>query len=181
MSPTESPASQQETMFEEQTGFDAPYEEDASYEPVDEPSSAELPATEPSMAELPTAELIDEPEQHVEAEVEQTHAAEPTATSTNAALASEAEADPNAVLTVDDFVALEERVLRAVDLVRRERQARAIAEERVVALQTELAQLQAETPAVDLLRQEVESLRLEREQVRQRVERLLSQLDALEL
>jgi hypothetical protein len=85
------------------------------------------------------------------------------------------------VLTAGDFAALEERVLRAVDVVRRERHARIAAEERAATLETELAQLQSETPAVELLRQEVESLRVEREQVRLRVERLLSQLDALEL
>jgi hypothetical protein len=82
------------------------------------------------------------------------------------------------VLSVDDFAALEDRVLRAVSLVRNERQARAMAEERSVVLEN---QLQAQLPVVDRLQQEVDSLRIEREQVRQRVERLLSQLDALEL
>ena len=39
----------------------------------------------------------------------------------------------------------------------------------------------AQSPALEQLEQEVEALRVEREHVRQRVERLLSQLDALEL
>jgi FtsZ-binding cell division protein ZapB len=82
------------------------------------------------------------------------------------------------VLTVDDFSALEERVLRAVSLVRRERQARVVAEDRVKALEVEV---QAQIPAIERLQQEVDSLRAEREQVRLRVERLLSQLDAMEL
>jgi hypothetical protein len=81
-------------------------------------------------------------------------------------------------LTVDDFAALEERVLRAVSLVRRERQARAAAEERVAALEAELLQA---APVAEKLYLEVNALRVEREQVRQRVERLLSQLDSLEL
>ena len=82
------------------------------------------------------------------------------------------------VLTVDDFAALEERILRAVSLVRRERQARVVAEERATALEVEV---QAQIPAIERLQQEVDSLRAEREQVRLRVERLLSQLDAMEL
>jgi hypothetical protein len=89
-----------------------------------------------------------------------------------------AEPESMTVLTVGDFAALEERILRAVDLVRRERQARAIAEERTAALEVEV---QAQIPAIERLQQEVDSLRAEREQVRQRVERLLSQLDAMEL
>jgi len=88
------------------------------------------------------------------------------------------ETEPRTVLTIDDFAALEDRVLRAVNLVRHERQARTSAEERVAALE---AQLQAQHPSIERLQQEVDSLRVEREQVRQRVERLLSQLDALEL
>ena len=82
------------------------------------------------------------------------------------------------VLTVDDFAALEERILRAVSLVRRERQARMAAEDRVKVLEVEV---QAQIPAIERLQQEVDSLRAEREQVRLRVERLLSQLDAMEL
>jgi hypothetical protein len=81
-------------------------------------------------------------------------------------------------MSVDDFAALEERVLLAVGLVRRERQARAAAEERAAVLQ---AELDAQIPAIDRLQQEVAALRTEREQVHHRVERLLSQLDALEL
>jgi len=92
--------------------------------------------------------------------------------------AAEADGQPLSVLSVDDFAALEERVFRAVNLVRNERQTRAAAEERAAALEARLA---VEHPAVERLQQEVDSLRIEREQVRQRVERLLSQLDALEL
>jgi len=91
-------------------------------------------------------------------------------------------------LTMGDFAALEERVLRAVSLVRRERQARLAAEQRaevlegrVLTLESQLPQLQADAAILEQLQQEVETLRAEREQVRQRVDRLLGQLDALEL
>jgi chromosome segregation ATPase len=102
---------------------------------------------------------------------------------------SEAEASTHDNATVamseDDFAALEERVLRAVELVRRERQARSEAEERVT--QAEGRANQAETQLgekgaqVERLEGDIKQLRAERDQVRQRVERLLKQLDALEL
>ena len=82
------------------------------------------------------------------------------------------------ILSADDFSALEERILRAVEVVRRERQARAAAEERATRAE---AQLQEKSPAVEQLEKEVSALRAERDQVRERVERLLGQLDALEL
>jgi hypothetical protein len=81
-------------------------------------------------------------------------------------------------LSMDEFAALEERILRAVNLVKRERQARGEAEERAARAET---QLREQAPMMDRLQMEVHSLRVERDQVRQRVERLLSQLDALEL
>jgi chromosome segregation ATPase len=81
-------------------------------------------------------------------------------------------------LSADDFTALEDRVVRAVELVKRERQARAAAEERAAKAEAQLAE---ETPVVEQLKQEIRTLRTERDQVRQRVERLLTQLDALEL
>jgi uncharacterized coiled-coil protein SlyX len=81
-------------------------------------------------------------------------------------------------LSVDDFSALEERILRAVELVKRERSGRIAAEER--ATQAE-ARLQDQEPVTENLQKEVNALRVERDQVRQRVERLLAQLDALEL
>jgi chromosome segregation ATPase len=88
-------------------------------------------------------------------------------------------ADSGAVtLSVDEFSALEERIQRTVNLVKFERQARATAEERVITLQS---QLREQAPLVEQLQKEISALREERAQVRQRVERILSQLDALEL
>src|ERR1700677_3309858 len=95
-------------------------------------------------------------------------------------------------VSVDDFSALEERVRRAVDVVKREREARGAAEARVAELETRVtesearagqaeAQVQAQAPLVERLESEMSALRAERDQVRQRVERLLAQLDALEL
>jgi len=92
---------------------------------------------------------------------------------------SESSEDSSAVaLSVDEFSALEERILRAVNLVKQERQSRADAEERAV--KAEL-QLREQAPLAESLQKEVSDLRGERDNVRQRVERLLSQLDALEL
>lgn len=84
------------------------------------------------------------------------------------------------ILTAADFSGLEERVLRAVSLVRREREARIAAEERSVVLEGRIKGLQLESAEVDRLKEEIEILRAEREQVRLRVERLLGQLDSLE-
>ena len=81
-------------------------------------------------------------------------------------------------LSTNDFSALEERVLRTVELVRRERHARAAAEERATRAE---AQLREQAPLVDQLEKEVSLLRAERDHVRERVERLLAQLDVLEL
>jgi hypothetical protein len=93
--------------------------------------------------------------------------------------AQESSADSGALaLSVDDFAALEDRVLRAVNLVKRERVARAEAEERAVQAEARLAE---QVPQVDRLQGELTTLRSERDHVRQRVERLLAQLDALEL
>jgi len=132
----------------------------ANLEPASEPAAA-MPSSEPE----PRPTLVPfQPELH-EDKVENP-------------IVTAADPEPMTVLTSDDFAALEDRVLRAVGLVRREREARAVAEMRVADLE---AKLQAPNPVIESLEQEVESLRAEREQVRQRVERLLSQLDALEL
>lgn len=92
---------------------------------------------------------------------------------------AETAADASTVtLSVDEFSALEERVLRTVNLVKFERQARATAEERATKAELELRE---QAPLAEKLQKEISTLREERNQVRQRVERILSQLDALEL
>jgi hypothetical protein len=93
--------------------------------------------------------------------------------------AAESAADASTVtLNVDEFSALEERVVRTVNLVKWERQARATAEERAIKAELELHE---QAPLAEKLQKEIIALREERTQVRQRVERILSQLDALEL
>ena len=81
-------------------------------------------------------------------------------------------------LSVDEFSALEERIVRAVNLVKRERQERAAAEERASAAEAKLSE---QAPLAENLQKEVSNLHAERDDVRKRVERLLAQLDALEL
>jgi hypothetical protein len=88
-------------------------------------------------------------------------------------------------VSMQDFSALEERVLRAVDVVKHERGARAAAEARATqaeerAMQAEDA-LRTQAPVVESMQAEIKALRGERDHVRQRVERLLEQLEGLEL
>jgi hypothetical protein len=81
-------------------------------------------------------------------------------------------------LSANDFSALEERILRAVEVVRRERLARAAADERAARAE---AQLSENAPHIEQMEKELSLLRAERDHVRERVDRLLGQLDALEL
>lgn len=88
-------------------------------------------------------------------------------------------------ISADEFTALEERILRAVNLVKRERLARAAAEERATLAETKATEQATacddQKRDTENLQKEVDNLHAERDQVRQRVERLLSQLDALEV
>jgi hypothetical protein len=97
-------------------------------------------------------------------------------------------------VSVDEFQALEQKVLRAVEIVKREREARAAADAEVVALREQLAAQQkasqsqseaAESRAQAVLREkeaaegQVAALNEDREAVRVRVEKLLRQMDEL--
>ncbi len=87
--------------------------------------------------------------------------------------------DPVALsVSADDFSALEERIVRAVEMVKRERQGRIAAEERAMQTEAEIRQI---APRIESLEREIITLKNERDHVRQRVERLLNQLDALQL
>jgi len=79
-------------------------------------------------------------------------------------------------IVVDDFVALEQRVVRAIELVKSERAARAEAEQRATRLQSEI---EAQAIQLEQAQEQVGTLEKDREQVRQRVERLLKQLDEI--
>ena len=91
----------------------------------------------------------------------------------------------------DEFQALEQKVLRAVEIVRHEREARAAAEAAVARLQQQLSDRDAEleeykaTHAAEADQHkaaseaEIAALQHERAEVRQRVEKMLQQMDEL--
>lgn len=79
----------------------------------------------------------------------------------------------DATFSFDEFQALEQKVLRAVEIVKREREARAAAEAEAATLR---AQLAAQSSATDT---QIAALNKEREAIRQRVESMLSQMDEL--
>ncbi len=104
----------------------------------------------------------------------------------------------SAPISADEFQALEQKVLRAVEIVKREREARAAAEAEVTRLQQQIAQgaaeldqaradhaaeLDAHAALLDQHRAasqaQLSALEQERSEVRQRVERMLQQMDEL--
>ena len=80
-------------------------------------------------------------------------------------------------VAVDTFAALEQRVVRAIELLNREREQRAEVERQMVGLRDEL---EAQHTQVAAQRREIEELHRERDSVRTRVERLMNSLDAME-
>ena len=84
--------------------------------------------------------------------------------------------EPELPLAADDFSALEQRVLRTVELLKVERDARTAAEQRIASLEHKVQQL-SEQNAGDAA--QIETLEQERETVRTRVERLLKHLDEI--
>lgn len=84
--------------------------------------------------------------------------------------------EPVMPVDVDDFSALEQRVMRAVELVKTERAARAVAEESAARFQREADERTAELKQAQ---EQLRTLEQEREQVRQRVERLVKQMDEI--
>lgn len=79
-------------------------------------------------------------------------------------------------ISVDEFQALEQRVLRTVELIRSERAARADAESELAATRELLDMASAENTS---LTAEVNALKQERVQVKGRVDAMLKQLDEL--
>jgi chromosome segregation ATPase len=84
-------------------------------------------------------------------------------------------------LAVADFQALEERVLRAVELLKAEREAHAAATAKVEELERHSAELERQLSTradqSTRLESEIGQLQQERDNVRGRVERLLKHLD----
>lgn len=81
-------------------------------------------------------------------------------------------------MSANEFAALEERILRAINLVKRERLARTEAEERAGAAE---ALMNEQGVTIDNLQKEISSLRAEREAIKDRVDRIVAQLDTLEV
>ena len=95
-----------------------------------------------------------------------------------------------AAVSVDEFQALEEKVVRAVEVLRREREARARAEAERAEAQRERAEAQGEIERLHAevgrhaetaghLQSEIDALHGERVEVRRRVEKMLQQMDEL--
>lgn len=82
----------------------------------------------------------------------------------------------DAAVSADEFQALEQKVLRAVEIVRREREARTAAEAEAAALRQQLEDL---TSASNHAQTQITTLNQERDQVRLRVEKMLQQMDEL--
>jgi Mg2+ and Co2+ transporter CorA len=84
----------------------------------------------------------------------------------------------NLALSSADFSALEDRVSRTINLLKSERQAHAAAQQRADELDHELNE---QRDLVKTLQEEIHALNSERDHVRKRVEKLLTQLDSLEI
>jgi uncharacterized coiled-coil DUF342 family protein len=80
-------------------------------------------------------------------------------------------------VAVDTLAALEQRVVRTIEMLNREREQRAEIEKQLTNLRAELDDQHAQGVT---LQREIEELHRERETVRTRVERLMSSLDAIE-
>jgi hypothetical protein len=79
----------------------------------------------------------------------------------------------DATFSFDEFQALEQKVVRAVEIVKREREARAAAEAEVATLKAQLAEHASATGS------QVAALNKERDLIRQRVESMIAQIDEL--
>ena len=92
----------------------------------------------------------------------------------------------SSAISVDEFQALEQKVLRTVELIKKEREARAVAESERDTARAEAADLQEKLSSVEqqlsiagAAQNELESLNREREAVKLRVEKMLAQMDEL--
>ena len=81
------------------------------------------------------------------------------------------------IVNANDFSALEERIVRTIEVVKWERQGRMVAEERASQAEAELNEY---AQRIDALERELHALNSERDEAHLRVERLLVQLDAVE-
>lgn len=91
-------------------------------------------------------------------------------------LAREMEPETEGRAINEDFPALEEKIYKAIELLRSAREGKAAAERDAQRLRDQLEQREEE---LDVLRGEMVSLRKEREEVRARIEKMLKQMDTL--
>jgi len=91
-------------------------------------------------------------------------------------LARELEPETETKTFNDDFPALEEKIYKAIELLKSAREGKAAAERDAQRLRDQLEQREEE---LDVLRGEMVSLRKEREEVRARVEKMLKHIDTL--
>ena len=82
-------------------------------------------------------------------------------------------------ISVDEFQALEQKVLQAVELIKKEREARAVAEAELLLAKTESADLREKLQHTGFIQDEVDTLIREREAVRRRVEEMVAKIDQL--
>ncbi len=86
-------------------------------------------------------------------------------------------------VSADEFQALENKVLQAVEMIRRERDTRHAVEAERTEAQSEVAALQERLRSLEeansTARTELEGFHREREAVRGRVERMMAQMDEL--
>ena len=87
-----------------------------------------------------------------------------------------AEHPPEITMAADDFQALEERVLRTVELLKGERELRYSVEQHAARLTHRVEEQAAQ---VAQLEEQLSGLQKEREAVLQRIDRLLKQIDEL--
>jgi hypothetical protein len=81
-----------------------------------------------------------------------------------------------ATISVDEFQALEQKVLRAVEIIKQEREARAKSEAEIASLKE---QLEFQTLVAQEAQTAVTTLTKDRDAVKQRVEKMLQQMDEL--
>jgi len=86
------------------------------------------------------------------------------------------EIEPEVERAGEDFPALEEKIYKAIELLKSAREGKAAAERDASRLREQLEQREEE---LEVVRGEMLSLRKEREDVRGRVEKMLKQIDAL--
>jgi len=82
----------------------------------------------------------------------------------------------SAEVPAEDFKALEDKVYRTIELYKAAKDARAVAERDVKRLREQIEEREEENEA---MRRELVQLRKDREEIRGRVEKMLSQMESL--